>query len=461
MVLRLAGKELDPWTDSKAAQLLAAVGAVLTGDGVTVNGTSARLLHVQASTAADSGKRRRRLAGEAEGSELDSTAAIPSLYTATEVALIQAVLQASYSSSPALIRLVMVDATVSGLLATTMRLKGLSVSQARLLSVYRGSAEPANLTSSAPLTGTEDASPSTDSLTAAGSALDEERASQGLAPWQVAITAASLLGAAAVTGLALWWFGCRGRHAAAERRPPSVGASRCVVKGSPTPVARSHSAASLDLEASHTPRHRQPFKQQGLDQHKGQGAAFNVHVVASSGSGVRLTSGVQLLPRTPAVQPARLSAFSTAAAEGGTVPSVVACEWMPSQPPQVMWEDDSAARVAQVAEQLACSQSRLASYSAANSATVPASLHSTPRKHRPQAAASVPASHGIDAGAGRPEHVKRAAARVQSGSPRRSSSRARGHFAVKDVAGGMARAISRLGRSDKQACDALPQADLT
>lgn len=98
---------------------------------------------------------------------------------------------------------------------------------------------------------------------------------------------------------------------------------------------------------------------------------------------------------------------------------------------QVMWEDDSAARVAQVAEQLACSQSRLASYSAANSATVPASLHSTPRKHRPQAAASVPASHGIDAGAGRPEHVKRAAARVQSGSPRRSSSRARGHFAVK------------------------------
>lgn len=124
MVLRLAGKELDPWTDSKAAQLLAAVGAVLTGDGVTVNGTSARLLHVQASTAADSGKRRRRLAGEAEGSELDSTAAIPSLYTATEVALIQAVLQASYSSSPALIRLVMVDATASGLLATTMRLKG-------------------------------------------------------------------------------------------------------------------------------------------------------------------------------------------------------------------------------------------------------------------------------------------------------------------------------------------------
>jgi hypothetical protein len=124
MVLRLAGKELDPWTDSKAAQLLAAVEAVLTGDGVTVNGTSARLLHVQASTAADSGKRRRRLAGEAEESELDSTAAIPSVYTATELALIQAVVQASYSSSPALIHLVMVDATASGLLATTMRLKG-------------------------------------------------------------------------------------------------------------------------------------------------------------------------------------------------------------------------------------------------------------------------------------------------------------------------------------------------
>ncbi len=79
---------------------------------------------------------------------------------------------------------------------------GLSVSQARLLSVYRGSAEPANLTSSAPLTRTEDAPPSTtsDSLTAADSALDGERASQGLAPWQVAITAVSLLGAAAVTG---------------------------------------------------------------------------------------------------------------------------------------------------------------------------------------------------------------------------------------------------------------------
>lgn len=126
-----------------------------------------------------------------------------------------------------------------------------------------------------------------------------------------------------------------------------------------------------------------------------------------------------------------------------------------------MWEDEAAARVARVAERLARSQSRLSSLppgsvasrpssytsagtsraaseaSYASSEILPAegpgsqapSTHSAHSGRSAQSVAQLPlGGHG---GAARPEQLQRAAARVQSGSPRRSSARARGSFAVK------------------------------
>ena len=142
-------------------------------------------------------------------------------------------------------------------------------------------------------------------------------------------------------------------------------------------------------------------------------------------------------------------------------------EYLKSKPPQVAWEEEGpVARVARVAEQLSRSQARLARAAAAAGRHGSGSGSFTSTASRPgsgsfttatgsivnsratsEAGVSeasteiVPAPgdthphppHGNHSGrsARLPEQLRRAAARVQSGSPRSSAARARGAFATK------------------------------
>ncbi|EFN57159.1 hypothetical protein CHLNCDRAFT_143519 [Chlorella variabilis] len=494
MILSLAGDNLVPWTGVKSTQALAAVAGVLADGGLAVVGADTQLLRAAGNASSGGGRRLRRRLADAEAS---GVAAIPSLYTIMEAALIRATVQAP-AGSQAAVQGVLVASAASGMLATRMRLRGLAVSQVQVMSVYPGTTNPPNLTALVPLTvaNLSDASPPSP-LSAVGTGFPVS-SSGGLGTWEILVIAGALLGAAAASGALLWWLWRRklARDGAAKA-PPAFTFDGKELKKSPPPVRRTHSVNSLDLEGAYTPRYRQPItpRRAALKQ-SGYGATISVHASAAGG-GKQLASGVQLLPRAPGAGGARMpvSMARTMAAVAGmqearragvqaeryasqqAAEQAAMREYLKSKPPQVMWEDEAAARVARVAERLARSQSRLSSLppgsvasrpssytsagtsraaseaSYASSEILPAegpgsqapSTHSAHSGRSAQSVAQLPlGGHG---GAARPEQLQRAAARVQSGSPRRSSARARGSFAVKEVEGGMAQAISRLARA--------------
>ena len=120
MILSLAGDNLVPWTGVKSTQALAAVAGVLADGGLAVVGADTQLLRAAGNASSGGGRRLRRRLADAEAS---GVAAIPSLYTIMEAALIRATVQAP-AGSQAAVQGVLVASAASGMLATRMRLRG-------------------------------------------------------------------------------------------------------------------------------------------------------------------------------------------------------------------------------------------------------------------------------------------------------------------------------------------------
>jgi hypothetical protein len=125
LVLSLVGSGLTPWSQTKASQTLAAITEVLGAAGIPTTGSDALLVGVQGAGAAGaapqgpaSGGRRRRLA-EA-GADV---AALPSMYSNLQTAVLQVVVEASANAQTA-VQAALEAATTSGQLATELRLQG-------------------------------------------------------------------------------------------------------------------------------------------------------------------------------------------------------------------------------------------------------------------------------------------------------------------------------------------------
>lgn len=193
-MLQLQGSSLTPWSMAKATQLMRVVNATLTAAGTPASPTDAVLVSV--TTATTGGGRRLAATGTTTAAATPAAvAAIPSMYGQLQTAVVQVVATAPTGAAPALQR-ALVQAAASGLLAADLRMLGalhcgrsggmrggdlhalagarcrrrtpvnprltpaapctppvgLSVSQAAILGVYAGTADPpATLT---PLTST-------------------------------------------------------------------------------------------------------------------------------------------------------------------------------------------------------------------------------------------------------------------------------------------------------------------
>jgi hypothetical protein len=245
---------------------------------------------------------------------------------------------------------------------------------------------------------------------------------------------------------------------------------------------------------AYTPRFSQPLaaRHTALKQQQGGGgAAISLHVSAggATASLPPTQRPSQLLPRMPpsatrsmtavaGMQEARRAQAAQQSAQWAehrvaqqaaeqaarqVAEQAAVREYMKSKPPQVAWEEEgSVSRVARVAEQLSRSQARLAHSAAAagRHGSGSSSFTSTGSHSCTTATASIitnraaseaglseasteivpvpdythphpPNGNHSGRSARLPEQLRRAAARVQSGSPRSSAARARGAFATK------------------------------
>lgn len=115
-MLQLSGSSLTPWTVARASQLLAALTATLGAAGVPASGNAAVLV----SSSSTAGGSRRRLAATGTAA---TPAAIPSIYAATQTAVVQAVVVAAPNATAAL-QAALAGAASSGDLAVQLRAQG-------------------------------------------------------------------------------------------------------------------------------------------------------------------------------------------------------------------------------------------------------------------------------------------------------------------------------------------------